>query len=70
MNTAISYTDLKHVHVTKLPQTTIKRLKLTYGEQYGIRIRSLSGAGTIIYICIPIIVKVTRIKNIIIDTKN
>lgn len=34
---------------------TNKRLKLIYGEQYGIRIRSLPGKGTVIFLYIPIL---------------
>lgn len=33
---------------------TNKRLKLTYGDEYGIRIRSLPQVGTIIHLCIPL----------------
>ena len=33
---------------------TNKRLKLTYGDQYGIKIRSKSGFGTAVYMYIPI----------------
>jgi two-component system sensor histidine kinase YesM len=34
---------------------TNKRLKLIYGEQYGIRIRSLPGKGTVVFLYIPIL---------------
>lgn len=33
---------------------TNKRLKLTYGDEYGIRIRSLPQVGTVIHLCIPL----------------
>ncbi|MDK2920065.1 MAG: two-component system, sensor histidine kinase YesM [Candidatus Petromonas sp.] len=33
---------------------TNKRLKLTYGEKYGLKIRSKLGHGTVVYIRIPI----------------
>ncbi|NLX77746.1 MAG: hypothetical protein GXZ01_10350 [Clostridiaceae bacterium] len=34
---------------------TNKRLKLIYGEQYGIRIRSIQDKGTVVFIYIPIL---------------
>lgn len=33
---------------------TNKRLKLIYGDEYGIRIRSLPQVGTVIHLCIPL----------------
>jgi len=34
---------------------TNKRLKLTYGDEYGIRIRSLPQVGTVVHLCVPVI---------------